>query len=57
MIRKGSTVAYVSYEKGYKECGIGIVRDINKELKTCLVSDYGKLYLCLLSDCENTCNW
>ena len=57
MIRKGSTVSYVTYEKGYKECGLGIVREVNRELKTCLVSDYGKIFLCLLEDCENTCNW
>lgn len=57
VIKIGSIVSYVSYERGFKSCGIGIVREIDRELKTCLVSDYGQLYLCFLDNCENTCNW
>lgn len=57
MIRTGSTVAYVTYETGYKDCGIGIVKEIHKEYNACLVSDNGVLHYCLLEDCENTCNW
>ena len=57
MIRVGSTVAYKSYVNGHKECGIGIIREIDRKNSLCVVSDYGRLYTCLISDCENTRNW
>ena len=57
MIRTGSTVAYVTYETGDKDCGIGKVIEIRPEYKACLVSDNGTLHYCLLEDCENVCNW
>lgn len=57
MIRKGSTVAYVSYNKGKKSAGIGKVVEINKFNNTCVVADCWQYYTCLITDCENTCNW
>ncbi len=57
VIRKGSTVAYKCYVNGRKEAGIGIVREIDRESGLCVVSDYGRFFTCLISDCENTCNW
>lgn len=58
MIRKGSTVAYVSYDNtGKKSSGIGKVIEIDKNNNTCIVADYYIYYTCNISDCENTCNW
>lgn len=58
MIRKGSTVAYVSYNKlGKKSAGIGRVVEIDKINNTCVVADCWQYYTCLITDCENTCNW
>ena len=58
MIRKGSTVAYKCWDSnGKKDAGIGIIREIDRENGLCVVSDYGRLFTCLISNCENTCNW
>ena len=57
MIRKGSTVAYVSYDRGHKTAGIGKVVEINKFNDTCVVMDCWQFYTCNITECENTCNW
>ena len=57
MIRKGSTVAYVSYDRGHKTAGIGKVVEIDKVNDTCVVMDCWQFYTCNITECENTCNW